>query len=332
MHAVDNAAEQPVQSRVPPVSVVLPVYNGQPHLPQAVDSILRQSHGDFELIVVDDGSTDGTGEYLDGLADPRVRVIHQPNSGLVASLNTAIAEAKHELIARMDADDVSQPDRLLLQAGALSGGATAVVACCYRLINDFGTHIGDVHVPADADYLARQLYFRNVLPHGGVMFRKSAVEGVGGYRAVGPAEDYDLWTRLLPSHRISSLPDQLFTYRVTSSGVSQTALDEQRRVTRGVRTRLQAEWPLVVPSAAQIARAGTRLVHEQGKCRDIGASYVFDHVGLAVQQLRRSNWRNALRLLVGAVLVAARHPRTATSLVRLWRTPEAHVASVPPSF
>ena len=96
----------------PPVSVILPVRDGAADLPTAVDTILKQTFADFELIAIDDGSSDGTAAVLDGLRDPRVRVIHQDNMGLAATLNRGIALACGRYIARQDHDDLAMPTRL----------------------------------------------------------------------------------------------------------------------------------------------------------------------------------------------------------------------------
>jgi len=97
------------------LTVLLPVYNGMPYLPEAVDSVLAQTFADFRLLVLDDGSTDGTAAYLGGIDDPRVDVVHQENRGLGATLNRGIGLCETEYLARMDADDVACPDRLKLQ-------------------------------------------------------------------------------------------------------------------------------------------------------------------------------------------------------------------------
>ncbi|MFD1958687.1 glycosyltransferase family 2 protein [Novosphingobium panipatense] len=121
--------------RPPRVSVLLPCYNGAAYLEEAVRSILLQTFADFELIVVDDGSTDATADILArmGRRDPRLRVVRQPNGGIVAALNTAIAHARGEYIARMDADDVSFPERFAFQVAWLDAHPATVLVGGYAV-------------------------------------------------------------------------------------------------------------------------------------------------------------------------------------------------------
>lgn len=301
------------QLRVPesgrPVSVILPVYNPGHLLPEAVQSILKQTHNDLELIIIDDGSTDNSANYLDGLVDPRVRVVHQENRGLVAALNRGLKMAQHELVARMDADDVSRADRLDLQSQVLTLRPDVVaVGCCYDLIDMGGTRIGTIHVPADGAYLRRQLYFRNVLPHGAMMFRKSAVERLGGYRAVAPAEDYDLWTRLSDHGPLAAVPQTLYRHRISPTGVSQTSSERQRALTRDIRDALWMRLPVQPPSPLLLAREGQRIVRSQRQCKSMASSFTFDHVGLSASLAQRGRWQDSILTFMGIALFALTHP------------------------
>jgi glycosyltransferase involved in cell wall biosynthesis len=105
---------------MPEVTVLMPVYNGMPFLPEAVDSILNQTLRDFTFLIINDGSTDDTEEYLDRLDDPRLQIVHQPNQGIGAALNAGLALCKTEFIARMDSDDLSLPSRLKAQLDFLN--------------------------------------------------------------------------------------------------------------------------------------------------------------------------------------------------------------------
>jgi glycosyltransferase involved in cell wall biosynthesis len=269
----------------PGVTVLLPVRDGMPHLPAAVESVLSQSYPDLELLVIDDGSSDGSGSYLDSLADPRVTVVHQANVGLVESLNRGLARSKHELVARMDADDISHRDRLSQQVAALEAQPDAVaVACCYTIVDEADQPVSQQHVPLSAAYTERQLYFRDAWAHGSILLRRSAVLEAGGYRDVGPCEDYDLWLRLLDRGSLVGVcAPPLFTYRITGSGVSATASVRQDECRRAVRD-------------------------------------TFDHVGLAVVLWRQRRRVAALRCAAGAALLALRHPSALAVLPPLART------------
>jgi glycosyltransferase involved in cell wall biosynthesis len=282
-----------------------------PHLPEAVESVLGQSHRDLELLVIDDGSHDGSGPYLDSLADPRVTVVHQPNAGLVESLNRGLARSKHELIARMDADDVSHPQRLARQLAALATDPGAVaVACCYTIVDEAGRPVSEQHVPLSASYTERQLYFRDAWAHGSILMRRTAVIEAGGYRDVGPCEDYDLWLRLLERGSLVGLCAQpLFTYRMTGSGVSLTASERQDQCRRTVRDAAHDRRPVRLPSARRLAQQGhEHVATARDTCRAPATSYAFDHLALGVVLWRRGRRGAAMRCAAGTALMALRHP------------------------
>jgi glycosyltransferase involved in cell wall biosynthesis len=307
--------------RTVPVSVLLPVHNGGRHLEAAVTSILTQTHDDLELLVIDDGSTDGSGEWLDALTDARVRVLHQPNRGLVATLNRGLAQARHDLVARMDADDVSEPRRLELQVRhLLDHPEVAAVGCCYRVVDEQDRLVQEAHTAADPAYQHRRLYFRNVLPHAGMTFRRDVVRAAGGYREVGPVEDYDLWVRLAAAHAVASLPQPLLRYRASPAGISMRDNDRQRRCLREARDRLHEERPMVPVPAGQVLREGLAHTRTYGAtCPSAARDYVFDHVWLAVLLARRRRVRLAAALLVGALGVVARRPSAGRALMDVVR-------------
>jgi GT2 family glycosyltransferase len=223
-------------ARPPRVSVVLPIYNGGPFLADAVNSILAQTFRDFELIAIDDGSRDTSGEILDrfALADSRVRALHQTNTGIIGALNRGLALARGEFIARMDADDVAQPERLARQAVFLDAHPNiAVVGSAVTLIDERGKRIRDVAYPVTPEAVAEFLEIGAPLAHPAVMMRRDAVLAVGGYReAYRHAEDYDLWLRMAERYRMANLPDRLLLYRQHEAKHSFTYAVEQRFATR----------------------------------------------------------------------------------------------------
>ncbi len=208
---------------MPRVSVVMSVYNGERFLRQAVDSILAQTFIDFEFVVVDDGSTDGTAEILKGYADPRLHVISQENIGLISSLNRAIKIASAEYIARMDADDISLPRRLEQQLKWLeSNPGVAVLGTQAAEIDEAGDMLRRHYYPVGGDAIAKALLRgATALCHGTVMFRRACFEKVGGYRQpFEHAEDYDLWLRMIESYDMENLPSILYLKRLTLGSVS----------------------------------------------------------------------------------------------------------------
>jgi GT2 family glycosyltransferase len=210
----------------PRVSVVLPVYNGETFLAEAIGSILGQSFRDFELIAIDDGSTDGSAGILDAVRDPRVRVIHQANVGLAASLNWGIALARGEYIARHDHDDLSLPTRFARQVQFLEHNPDcALVGTRAEIRSNNGPATRFHDHPTDDAGLRFELLFDNPFVHSSVMLRKRAVESVGGYStdpARQPPEDYELWSRLARCYQVANLPERLTVYRETADGMSRT--------------------------------------------------------------------------------------------------------------
>ncbi len=184
----------------PAVSVIMPVHNGAEWLAEAVSSVRAQDFGDFELIIVDDGSDDGTAAMLSGIAaaDRRIRLLHQLPQGIVAALNKAIAEARAPYLARLDADDRARPDRLGKQFTFMQAHPEiGLLGTFAERIDAAGNVVGRLAPPTDPARLARVLARTNPFVHSSVMMRTALVRRIGGYRAAfRAAEDYDLWLRL----------------------------------------------------------------------------------------------------------------------------------------
>jgi hypothetical protein len=209
----------------PVLSVVTPVFNAARYVEAAVASVLAQDFADFEFIIIDDGSTDGTAELLGGLAsaEPRIRLLQQPNRGIVASMNRGLAEARGALVARMDADDLSLPGRFRRQVTALQGRpALAAVGGHVRIIGPDGVASGVALSPTGPRRIRAVSRRHSPLFHPAAMMRRDLVTALGGYRAVLElAEDYDLWLRLLDAgHELDNVPALVLDYRVHPSNLS----------------------------------------------------------------------------------------------------------------
>lgn len=208
----------------PLVSVILAVRNGGNDLPKAIDTVLGQTFTNFELIVVDNGSTDGTSAFLKSIGDPRLRVVYRADPGLAGSLNEGIANARGRYIGRQDHDDWALPSRMERQVQFLEThpdhalvGTRAEIWVGDAPSNRFHDH------PADDAALRFELLFNNPFVHSSVMIRKSALDEVGFYTtdpARQPPEDYELWSRLARRFRLANLPERLTIYREVPNSIS----------------------------------------------------------------------------------------------------------------
>jgi glycosyltransferase involved in cell wall biosynthesis len=220
-----------MSSAAPLVTVLMAVYNGERYLREAVESTLNQTFRDFEFLIIDDGSTDGTANMLRGFseADSRVKVHSQENIGQVPTLNRGLKLAAGRYVARMDADDISLPERLALQVEAVEANPRlGVVGTSAVVIDEDGRRI--VERPAlSGDRDIRAWFQRgNCMMHPTVMIRRKAIEDVGGYRpAFAPAEDYDLWLRISEKWELNNLPQSLLHYRMHGGQLSQKNLVQQ---------------------------------------------------------------------------------------------------------
>jgi glycosyltransferase involved in cell wall biosynthesis len=206
----------------PQVSVVLPVWNGERHLKQAIESILAQLFEDFELIIIDDGSTDGSAGIIRSfLGDPRVRCHRQANKGLVDALNKGIELSKGSFIARIDSDDYAKPERLAAQVKALTENPNvAVIGSAIQVVDGNGNHLREVRYGKSAN---ARIAVACELAHAAVMFKKDVIVMAGGYReAFRHAEDYDLWLRVSEIAEIRNLSEILTTVRELPSGITKS--------------------------------------------------------------------------------------------------------------
>ncbi len=209
--------------RKPSVSILLPVRNEEKFLPQALDSIFRQTMQSWELVAVDDCSTDGTSAILEhfSVRDQRVRVLRPEKRGLVAALNAGLDACSAPLVARMDADDISHPARLEIQTAFLDANPdVGLVACSFRHFPRHLLRSGMLNYEkwqnglVTHEAILRDLYVESPFVHPSVMFRKDTVLTIGGYLDPGWAEDYDLWLRLASAGtRFARLTNRLFFWR-----------------------------------------------------------------------------------------------------------------------
>lgn len=219
---------------LPRVTVLMPVYNAEKHIEEAVASILDQTFTDFELLIMDDGSTDQTLALLGQFTDPRIRIVSNPgNLGIVYTLNRGVALAKGVFIARMDADDVAHPDRLMKQEAYLSGQPDVAICGCGIVAFFENGRRHRVYYSLKYDTLKAESLFNSPFPHPGVMVKKAILNAYPYRTEALHVEDYDLWSRILKDHSGANLPYFLLDYRVSADNVTAMAdrrVDERKKV------------------------------------------------------------------------------------------------------
>ncbi len=209
----------------PMISVIMPVYNGEKYLREAIDSILNQTYTDFEFIIVDDGSTDKSLDIIEHYSkiDDRIIVISRENKGLSASLNEGIEKARSKYIARMDADDISTETRFELQMNVMKDKNLDVLGSHYIVINDCGRKLNTVFMPLKEELISLQ--FLNTVPvaHPAVMLNKEFLVKHKLKYEDTPAEDYHLWAHMYSlGARFSNCDDFLLLYRKDINSFSST--------------------------------------------------------------------------------------------------------------
>lgn len=284
----------------PRVSVVLPVYNAEQFVVEAMESILRQSLAAFELVVIDDGSTDRSYALLAALADRdlRIRLITRENRGLTRSLNEGLELAAADYVAIMNADDISLPDRLARQAAFLDGHPrVAAVGTQTRLVGVERSHGPITRLPESPAAMRAFLPKASPLAHPSVMLRRPLVLAIGGYRPqMEPAEDYDLWLRLAEHHDLANLPDVLLEYRVHAGQATAKACERVAVAT------------LIAQAAAKLRATGSpdpvagRATIDRGLAMKLGIS----EVALARQAIDTALSRAESILASGGPVQAAR--------------------------
>ena len=219
----------------PAISVAMSVYNGERFLAEAIESILAQTFGDFEFLIVDDGSRDSSRAIIEAYAakDERIRPILRENRGLIASLNQLIRESRAPVVARMDDDDISHPERFAKQMAFLNANPDHGVIGAWSVdIDEQGRTIEarDVRHPVTHEAILQAIEADTaLLCHPVVTYRRDVVLAAGGYHAAyRHVEDQDLWLRLASSTKLANLPERLICYRRSPDQVSSRHATEQQ--------------------------------------------------------------------------------------------------------
>ena len=222
------------------VSVLMPVHGSAPYLLESVVSVINQDHENWELILVLDRPTENLTNTVDSLVerDKRIKTIISPGAGIVDALNFGLLNAKSELIARLDSDDIMERERLSVQSEYLMQKPEIVcLGTQMTFIDEKGKLLGSSRYPINYRQVRNNLKYQNCLGHPSVMYRKRQVIEAGGYRRIlTGVEDYDLWLRLAKDLQIENLDQKLTKYRVSvgqyskSFGEKYTILEEAARL------------------------------------------------------------------------------------------------------
>jgi glycosyltransferase involved in cell wall biosynthesis len=272
------------QTESPLISVIMSVYNGGDYLRASIDSILAQTYRNFELIIINDGSTDNSDSIIKSYNDERILLVRQLNHGLVYSLNKAIGIASGTYIARQDADDISLPSRFEKELQLLTSNTRLGVVSCYFTYVDEITLDPSVTIsgPTLNTDIKRAMYFTNPFGHGAVMMRRKIFDTIAPYSAdYGPTEDFELWRRIADEWDLAIVPESLYFYRLNSAGISSSKSDLQHEYTADL---IAEQWkkPFVFKSMRDIINDGKyyRTMHSL-QAKQVYGVYVSQQVDIA---------------------------------------------------
>jgi glycosyltransferase involved in cell wall biosynthesis len=265
---------------MPKISILMPVRNEERYLQAALDSLYRQTCSDWELIAVDDGSSDQTATILAGATgrDSRVKVVHREGGGLVAALNAGLEVCQSPLVARLDGDDICHPQRLELQSDYLNlHPDTGLLACNFRHFPRTGLKQGMIDYESwqnglsDHALILRDLFVESPFVHPGIMTRRTILKNLSGYQDNGWPEDYDLWLRMAANGvQFARLPQTLLFWRDHPERATRTMDEYALNAFRAckchhlLRDFLSGCRDIVIAGAGLEARAWQRLLSAAG--------------------------------------------------------------------
>jgi glycosyltransferase involved in cell wall biosynthesis len=216
---------------MPKISVLMPVYNSEKYLKEAVDSILSQTFEDFEFLMLYDKSTDKSLEIINSYNDNRIKIINCNSKGLVNALNIGLDQAKGDFIARMDSDDISLPERFQKQIDFLEKNPN--VGICGSWTEEFGEVPSRVFkYPCEPEIVKSKLFFFCALAHPSVMMRKNYLDkhNLRYSEEQKQAEDYEFWQRCSFYFDIANIPEALLKYRITSVSKVQSNMSQMKEI------------------------------------------------------------------------------------------------------
>jgi len=281
----------------PKLTIGIPVYNGMPYLAETLQSVQAQTCGDFEILIIDDGSKDDTREYLLSLRDPRLRLISQPNQGLTATLNRMLRECATPWLVRLDADDIALPHRLAVVSDAIERQPDAGMFYSRAKHHDHANAVSLVRSSEGTPSQLREQTLRGYLLsicHSSVVWNVQKTLDAGGYRFDYNVEDLDLWWRMALRHDIVFLPDVTVAYRLNNTSL---CINNLRDVARN---SLFAQYLL-------LSHLGGRPARSYSEVRPV-LDCMLDERRL---QYREQMWQAAICMSNRQFKQAARHAMTA---------------------
>ncbi len=228
-----------METRVP-ITVLMPAYNAGPYICQAIDSVLAQSYGDFELLIINDGSTDNTEELINGYSDGRIRLYTQENKGVIEALNYGLQLARGRYIARFDADDVCYPDRLKIQYDYMQQHpACVLLGAASDYIDKDGNYLFEWQPPAyDTAGLKQKILEISPFDHPTIMYRLDVALKIGGYpKGAIHFEDHIFWTHFFEYGEVRNLDKPLIKHRFNPGSVT---IDEKWRGERFMKIKYRS--------------------------------------------------------------------------------------------
>jgi glycosyltransferase involved in cell wall biosynthesis len=263
------------KSTYPFISVILPVYNAEKYILASIQSILSQTYSNFELIVLNDGSTDKSGEIIKEIDDSRIVYVEHPNCGLASTLNKGLGLAKGQFIARQDADDISYPQRFEKQIAFLrTHPQCGLLGTWAQIIDEKGNVTSRYHRhETENNSIKFTLCFDNSFVHSSVMFRKEVLSTVGNYDSSVHhlVQDYEYWFRISRKYQLANLSETLLDYREVGSSISRITSDFSRVVAEQSSQNLSNYFSpaqVLAPEILSSLHHGINLSHRLEQLRD----------------------------------------------------------------
>lgn len=313
-------AKKTNDSKTPLVSIVTATFNDEVYIEASVRSVISQDFTDFEYIIINDGSSDGTKKIIERLQkeDGRIRVINQENQGLVASLNRGLKEARGRYIARIDGDDEWLPHKLKTQIAALEANDKLVlIGGGAEIINQDSVPTGFILNVARNEDIRLGLCLFNQFNHSSVVYRRQVALDAGLYPNTCPAEDYDLFSKFASYGELANLPYAVFRYRISDGSISSQRRDEQNALAKQFSLR---NWESLRPQIVKRSeiKDGFRYYLENPINHDIGISlkhaYTFILMRIGYRMINQGQFWNGMRQLWNVVSSG----RTGAKIVFRW--------------